>query len=184
RESVALAFVALLQKLPPKPRAVLLLKDVVGFSVQEIAAALELSPQAVASALHRARAHLAAAPPRPVPEEPPPATVAEFVRCWEQRDLTGLLALLRDDVVLSMPPFPAWFQGREEVGRFFQTERFEQFWSSGLRLVQVRANGQLAVLYYRDRGTLLHSVQLTTFDGRYFTHLPTFIGPAYLAGFA
>jgi RNA polymerase sigma-70 factor (ECF subfamily) len=180
---VALAFVALLQELPPKPRATLLLKDVVGFSVQEIAEALELSTEAVASALHRARTHLAEAPPRQVPREPPPAIVAEFVRCWEQRDLTGLLALLHEDVVLSMPPFPAWFRGRKEVGRFFETEHFDRFWSSGLRVLPVRANGQLAVLYYRDRGTLLHSVQLTTFDGRNFTHLPTFIGPAYVGGF-
>src|SRR5213595_2973899 len=84
REQVALAFIALLQRLPPKQRAVLLLKDVVGWPAEEIASALELTPSSVNSALHRAR-QTVATPPRDAHEEPPPAVLAAYVRSWEMR---------------------------------------------------------------------------------------------------
>src|SRR5262249_36644998 len=98
REDVALAFIALLQRLPPRQRAVLLLKDVVAWSAEEIAAALELSVGAVSSALHRARETVAARPRGPV-EEPPPDVLSAYLRSWETRDLDSLVALLRHDVV-------------------------------------------------------------------------------------
>src|SRR3954462_11318917 len=98
REQVALAFIALLQRLPPKQRAVLLLKDVVGWSPEEIASALELTESSVNSALHRARQTVAAGPPEPH-QDPPPEVLAAYVRSWETRDLDSLVALLRQDVV-------------------------------------------------------------------------------------
>src|SRR5215831_14929320 len=85
REEVALAFVALLQRLPPKQRAVLLLKDVVGWPAEEIAAALELTASSVNSALHRARQTISGAP-RDAHEDPPPDVLAAYVRSWETRD--------------------------------------------------------------------------------------------------
>jgi RNA polymerase sigma-70 factor (ECF subfamily) len=157
-----------------------LLKDVLGFSTAEIASALALSVAAVASALHRARA---AMPAVAAFVEPPPAIVAELVRSWETRDLDGLLALLNKDVVFTMPPWPIWFRGRTAVGRFMQNPRFTAFWSSGIKLVATRANGQLALVFYRDQGETLHSIQLPRFDGKRFAELCTFVGPTYLHGF-
>jgi len=183
RESIALAFVALLQELPPKPRAAWLLKEVVGFSVDEIAEALELSAPAVASALHRARAQLESAQKPPALREPPRELVGEYVRCWEQRDLTALLGLLHRDVALTMPPFPFWFEGKPAVARFFESSGFQSFWASGLRVVPTRANGQLAFVFHRNGGHARHSVQLASFDGTLFTALPTFIGAYFLEGF-
>jgi RNA polymerase sigma-70 factor (ECF subfamily) len=180
RERVALAFIALVQRLPPRQRAVLLLKDVLGFSTEEIAASLSLSAAAVSSALHRARAAMPAAPQ---PLEPPADRVAELVRCWESHDVDGLLALLKKDVVFTMPPWAMWFRGRAAVGRLVRSARFEAFWSSGLRIVGARANGSPALVFYRDGGKTLHSIQLPFFDGKAFAEVVTFVGPAYLRGF-
>jgi RNA polymerase sigma-70 factor (ECF subfamily) len=181
RERVSLAFIALLQRLPPRQRAVLLLKDVLGFSSEEIAAALALSVAAVSSALHRARASM---PEVPAPVEPPPTKLAELVRCWESRDVDGLLALLKDDVVFTMPPWAMWFRGRAAVARFFENPRFTAFWSSGIELATTRANGQPALVFYRDGGRTLHSLQLLRWDGHAFAEMVTFIGPRYLDGFS
>ena len=181
RESVALAFVALLQRLPARQRAVLLLKDVVGFSSEEIAQALDFSLGAVSSALHRARAAL----PVPVSDigEPAPELLREYVRCWESRDLDALLTLLREDVVLTMPPYAAWFQGRDAVEGFFRSDRFSAFWASGLRVALTRANAQPALVFSRDQGQNPHSVQLPRFHGGQVRSLCNAIGPAYLHGF-
>jgi RNA polymerase sigma-70 factor, ECF subfamily len=103
REAVAVAFIALLQRLPPRQRAVLLLKDVVGWPSEEIAAALELTVSSVSSALHRARETIAEQPQGKA-EEPAPEVLNDYIRCWEERDLVRLVARLRKDVVFSMPP--------------------------------------------------------------------------------
>ena len=117
REEIALAFVALLQRLPPKQRAVLLLKDVVGWISEEIAPALELSVSSVSSALHRGRETLASAP-RPLAVEPPLGVLNDYLRCWEERDLDGLVGRLREDIVFAMPPFTNCFRGSEAVRDF------------------------------------------------------------------
>jgi len=184
RESVALAFVALLQRLPPRQRAVLLLADVVGWSAQEIASALELSLGSTNSALHRARETLAA-PPRTRAEDPPPEVLREYVRSWEAHDLAALVALLREDVVLAMPPHATWFRGAGPVAAFFASARFDAFWSRGVRLIATRANGQLALAYYLRAGDAFvrHSIQLATFaDGR-VAEAVQFVGADYLRGF-
>jgi RNA polymerase sigma-70 factor (ECF subfamily) len=182
RESISLAFVALLQRLPPRQRAVLLLKDVVGFSSAEIADALDLSVGAVSSALHRARAAMPADRVE-CSSEPPPEVVREYVRCWERRELKGLLALLRRDVVLAMPPWPVWFRGRRAVERFLTSPRFAAFWSSGIRVALTRANGQIALVFHRDRGQVRHSIQLPRFDGASVAEIYNLVGPTYLHGF-
>lgn len=185
REQVALAFVALLQRLPPRQRAVVLLKDVLGWRAQEIAAALALSTSAVSSALHRARATLAdLATPRADP--PPPDLLDEYVRCWEQHDLDALVQLLRRDVVLAMPPHSAWFRGVRAVRGFFESARFEAFWSRGLRLELTAANALPALVFYvQDApGTYrFHSIQVVRIAGGRVAEACNFIGPAYAAGF-
>ena len=81
------------------------------------------------SALHRGRRAIAR--DEVAAEEPRPATLQGFVRAWETRDLDGLVALLRDDVSLVMPPYATWFRGVEAVARFFRSARFSAFWASG-----------------------------------------------------
>jgi RNA polymerase sigma-70 factor (ECF subfamily) len=185
RESVAIAFIALLQRLPPKQRAVLLLKDVVGWSSEEIAAALELTVSSVSSALLRAREGVAARPRGKV-EDPPDEVLRNYIRSWQERDLDALVALLKEDVVLAMPPHATWFQGAESLRRFFATPRFASFWSRGLRLSVTRANGLPALAFYaRDPDGLhrLHSIQVVRFEQGQLAEAVQFIGATYLRGF-
>ncbi len=182
RETVALAFLAALQRLPARQRAVLLLKDVLGLSAEEIAAALELTVPSVHSALHRAR-EAAGEPPAPIPE-PPPQALLDYIRCWEAHDLDGLTALLREDVVLAMPPHAVWFRGADDVAAFFRTPRFQTFWSQGLRVALTRANGLPALGFYSGRdGYRLGSVGVTRFEGGLVAEMTVFIGPHFLYGF-
>ena len=137
-ESVSLAFVTALQTLPPRQVAVLLLRDVLGFHADEVAGMLGTSVDAVKSALKRARAAF----PR-MPETAPAddAIVARFVRAWESADIEALVALLTDDVFMSMPPIPFEYEGRDLVARFC-----EGIFAAGrrFRLIPTRANGQPA----------------------------------------
>jgi RNA polymerase sigma-70 factor (ECF subfamily) len=186
REQVALAFIALLQRLPPKQRAVLLLKDVVGWSAEEIASALELTASSVNSALHRARQTVAASPPD-ASEDPPPEVLAAYVRSWETRDIDSLVALLRKDVVFAMPPHATWFRGADAVRTFLETPRFGAFWTRGLRAIATRANGLPALVFYAGRPDedvyWLHAIQVMRFEAGAVAEATTFIGPAYLHGF-
>ncbi len=146
-ESVSLAFITALQTLPPRQLAVLVLRDVLGFRANEVADMLGATVESVTSALKRARAGLL----RRAPEtERSPcsaglasenAVVASFVRAWESADVDALVALLTDDVFMSMPPIPFEYVGRDAVARFS-----ESIFSAGRRfdLVPTRANGQPA----------------------------------------
>ena len=139
------------------------------------------------SALHRARQTLAAAP-RGATEEPPPDVLAAYVRSWETRDIDGLVALLRENVVFAMPPHATWFRGEEAVRAFLQTARFGAFWTRGLRVTHTRANGLPAIVFYAaapdDDAYRLHSIQLLRFEDGAVAEATTFIGPSYLRGFA
>ena len=185
REEVALAFIALLQRLPPRQRAALLLKDVVGWPAEEIAAALELTVPSVNSALHRARETVAARPRGPV-AEPAPEVLAAYLRSWETRDLESLVALLRDDVVFAMPPHGAWFRGADAVRAFLQVPPFSVRWARGLRGTLTRANGLPALVWYSpDDGGVqrLHSLQIVGFENGRAAEVTSFIGARYLHGF-
>jgi RNA polymerase sigma-70 factor, ECF subfamily len=123
RETIELAFLAALQHLPPPQRAVLILRDVVGWPAQQAAAQLGVSVGAANSNLHRARAALRAQlpadrsdwrPPAP-PSEDERAVVRRYMDALERADLEGIAALLAEDVSTSMPPWPIWFQGRDTV---------------------------------------------------------------------
>ncbi len=183
RESVALAFLALLQRLPPRQRAVLLLKDVVGWTAEEIAAALELTVPSVNSALHRARATIASPPP--APREPEPDVLRAYVRSWEAHDVDSLVAMLRDDIVFAMPPHATWFRGRVELERFLRESPFAARWAAGFRVVDTRANGGAALAFYRREGAehRRSSLQLVTFDGPKVAEVIVFIGELYFRGF-
>ncbi|WP_433369789.1 RNA polymerase subunit sigma-70 [Actinoplanes sp. CA-142083] len=151
RETVALAFIAAMQLLPGTQRAVLILREVLGWPAQQVADLLDTSVAAVNSALQRARATTAQAQGAPAPpragSERERRVVAEFVRAWHDRDLPALAALLRDDAILTMPPQAIEIAGRDAVVEFFATVpaggRLDL-----IRLVEIRANGLPAVAAY------------------------------------
>jgi RNA polymerase sigma-70 factor (TIGR02960 family) len=165
-ESISLAFVTALQVLPPRQLAVLILRDVLGFHANEVAAMLDSSIDSVNSALKRARARLQRVrptagdrEPRPAPDSPAEdAIIAKFVRAYEAADLDALVALLTDDVFISMPPMPFEYEGRDVVARFCAS-----LFGSGRRfdLVRTRANGQPAFgAYLRAATGIRHGIGL------------------------
>jgi RNA polymerase sigma-70 factor, ECF subfamily len=152
RESVALAFVVALQQLTARQRAVLVLREVLGWSAAEVAGLLETSVAAVNSALQRARATLGQArPPAGVSATSLPAqeqdVLRRFMLAWQRRDIQGLAALLAEDAVLEMPPQPLRYLGRDQVARFFGTVPADGRLDR-IRLVATRANGQPALAAY------------------------------------
>ncbi len=163
-ESMSLAFVTALQVLPPRQVAVLILRDVLGFRANEVAGMLDSTVESVNSALKRARASLHRH--QPARREPPPtvgssseeAIVAKFVSAYEAADLDAVVALLTEDVFVSMPPMPFEYQGREAVDRFCAAilgpgRRFD--------LVPTRANGQPAFgAYLRGPDGVSHGTGL------------------------
>ena len=165
-ESISLAFVTALQLLPPRQVAVLVLRDVLGFHADEVADMLDSTVESVNSALKRARAGLEMKLPSRGDRLPAPAIdspsedaiVAKFVTAYESSDLDSLIALLTDDVFISMPPLPFEYEGREPASRFFAS-----IFGSGrkFQLVRTRANGQPALgAYVRDSTGISHGVGL------------------------
>jgi RNA polymerase sigma-70 factor (TIGR02960 family) len=148
-EAISLAFVTALQLLPARQRAVLILRDVLGYHANEVAEMLDSTVESVNSALRRARASLQRRASLTGEREPPPAPdspaeqalVAKFVRAYESGNVDALVALLTEDVCVSMPPLPLEYQGRDVVSRFFAIIiRGGRTYD----LVPTRANGQLA----------------------------------------
>jgi RNA polymerase sigma-70 factor (ECF subfamily) len=152
RQSIRLAFVAALQHLPPKQRAALLLSEVLGWSAAEVAECLETSVPAVNSALQRARATLAT---RDVGQPQGPlsaaqaALLARYVEAFERYDVAGLAALLREDAVMSMPPYTLWLRGPEAISRWMLGRGAG---CRGSRLVPTSACGAPAFAQYREGG--------------------------------
>jgi RNA polymerase sigma-70 factor (ECF subfamily) len=149
RESVQLALLAAIQTLPPRQRAALLLRDVLGFSAKEVAQLLDVSSTSVHSAVRRARATLE----RRVPDRTPPpddvqrSLVQRYIEAWETVDIAGLVTLLREDAVMTMPPDPAVFLGRKEIGDFFSSVPAGGALDQ-IPLLPTRANRQPAVGAY------------------------------------
>jgi RNA polymerase sigma-70 factor (TIGR02960 family) len=155
REAISVAFVTALQLLPPRQRAVLILRDVLGFRASEAAGMLDCTEESVTSALKRARAGLQYRRDRSADREPAPgsaperALVQRFTQAYEAGDVQELVALLTEDAWLVMPPVPVRYQGRELAARFWSATAFRAGRSA--RLVPTRANGQPAFgLYIRD----------------------------------
>jgi RNA polymerase sigma-70 factor (ECF subfamily) len=154
RDSVRLAFVAALQHLPPRQRAVLILREVLRWKAAEVAELLDTSVASVNSALQRARATLDADELQPAvpsdPMEPEQAALLErYVDAFERYDMDSLVALLREDATLSMPPYSLWLQGAEQVIAWMVGPGHE---CAGSRLVPVVANGTWAFGQYRPSG--------------------------------
>ena len=164
-EAVSLAFVTALQLLPPRQRAVLVLRDVLGYRASEAAAIIDATEESVTSALKRARATLDRELSTSGDREPPPppaspieqGVLSRLARALESGDVDGVVALLTDDGWLTMPPLPLEYQGSELVGRFYAAVAFRQ--GRTYRVVATRANGQPAYgLYVRDpHGGVLHA---------------------------
>jgi RNA polymerase sigma-70 factor, ECF subfamily len=154
RESIRLAFVAALQHLPPRQRAVLILREVLAWSAQEVAELLDTSVASVNSALQRARATIAAADIaadayQPMDDEQA-ALLARYVQAFEAYDLAALTELLHEDATLSMPPLPLWLRGPDDILAWMSgTGRG----CRGSRLVPVVANGMPAFGQYRPSQT-------------------------------
>jgi RNA polymerase sigma-70 factor (ECF subfamily) len=148
RQSVRLAFVAALQHLPPKQRAVLLLTEVLGMSAAEVAETLSVSVASVNSALQRARATLASRDVRtPEPLTPEQSELLErYVQAFERYDVDALSALLREDVAFNMPPIALWLQGPDAVRAFL---RGPGAGCRGSRLVPTAACGSPAFAQYK-----------------------------------
>src|SRR5262245_23595245 len=189
RESITLAFVAALQKLPGRQRAALILCDVLGWSANEAAEILDTSTAAINSALQRARETMKQ-PERKTTStllnEQLSALLTRYVTAWEAADSAALVAVLREDVALTMPPLPVWCGGRADVQSFIDSKLFKIFDVCRVQLRPVRANGSPACAVYQMgpdgiyRAAALHILTIEndsiseindflTFDGELFS---------------
>ena len=160
RESVELAFIAALQHLPARQRAVLILREVLGFSAREVAQSLDTTAASVNSALQRARKTVAEKLPdrsqqqtmRSLGDDGLRGLVERYVAAWESRNVDAMVSLLVEDATFAMPPFPCWFSGRDDVVAFMSR------WTPTLRHVATSAGGQPAIAWYildEERGAYL-----------------------------
>ncbi len=192
RESVSLAFLAALQQLPPRQRAVLVLRDVLGFRAAEVAGILDMTGNAVTSALRRARGTLANELPdpdresAPLPNSPRERRIVDgFTRAFEAGDVDAVVAMLTNDAWLTMPPLPLEYQGPEAVRHFLAMVALRD----GRRyvLIPARANGQPAFgCYLRDPRTPIlhaHGVFVLTLTGDRIAALTRFVDNSLLAVF-
>jgi RNA polymerase sigma-70 factor (ECF subfamily) len=176
RESIRLAFVAALQYLPPRQRAVLLLTQVLSWSASETTDALGMSVAAVNSALQRARATLDARNPAVVPRRLSPEQeqlLARYVDAFERYDIDALAQLLHEEATMSMPPYELWLRGRESIARWMLTYGIG---CQGSRLVPVQpANGLPAFVQYRQGGKQPWAVVLIEVREDLITNLHYFL---------
>jgi RNA polymerase sigma-70 factor (ECF subfamily) len=191
-EAVSVAFVTALQLPPPRQRAALILRDVLGFRASEAADILEATEESVTSALKRARAALHYRRARSPGRRPPPpgsarerALVRRFTHAYEAGDVREVVALLTGDAWLIMPPIPLHYQGREQAARFLAATSFRPGRSA--RLVPTRANGQPAFgVYIRDpHAPVAHAngILVLTLTGRQISAMTAFPGTGALRTF-
>jgi RNA polymerase sigma-70 factor (ECF subfamily) len=188
RADMRLALVAALQVLPPRQRAVLVLREVLEFSAAEVAAQLDTTVPAVNSALQRARGALAEShDPSEVTEPDDPdvlAVVDRYVEAFEAADVPGLVRLLADDVVLEMPPVPLWYQGSREYGLFMR--RVFAMRGPGWATKRLTANGQPAFAAYApdaEGGHRIHTLQVLAVARGRLARNVVFADPRVLAAF-
>lgn len=186
RESIRLAFVAALQHLPPRQRAVLILFDVLRWSAAEVAELLDTTVASVNSALQRARATLAS---RDVKMHRDPVGEAQqllvdrYVEAFERFDIDSLVRLLHEDATHSMPPFDQWLRGRDEIGRWLLGPGSG---CRGSRLVPLHANASPAFAQYRSDGNggfTPFSIQVLELSGERIAGFTHFVDPELFALF-
>ena len=188
RADIRLALVAAVQVLPPRQRAVLLLREVLEFSAAEVAGQLGTTVTAVNSALQRARAALAKAGDMGEVTEPGDpgvrAVIQRYVEAFEAADVPALVRLLADEAVLEMPPVPLWYRGRRDYGLFIR--RVFETRGTGWRMSHLSANGQPALAAYAPdpRGRhRLHTLQVFTVTGGQVAHNVVFADPRVFDAF-
>jgi RNA polymerase sigma-70 factor (ECF subfamily) len=189
RDTIRLAFVAALQHLPPRQRAVLILREVLSWQAAEVADLLDTSVASVNSALQRARATLSASD---VQEEAPAGPLGDvettllerYVAAFESYDIGALVQLLRDDASISMPPYAMWLRGREDLSAWYLGFGIG---CKGSRLIPVAMNGSPAFAQYRldpDSGRHVPwSIQVLELDGDRVAHIHHFLDTALFARF-
>ena len=184
REATQLAFVAVLQQLPERQRAALVLRDVLGFRTEEVATMLDLTPQSVKGALARARATLDERVPEreraPLPDSPAERElVARFSDAIEAGDTTRVVALLSDDARLTMPPLPLEYIGHEAIAAFL--DHRAEVRGAPLQLRPTRANGQPAFgCYLRSRAW---GMMALTLAGEQIAEITAFSDPSLVSRF-
>ena len=185
RESVELAFVAALQLLPANQRAVLILREVLGFSAQETADTLDTSVASVNSALQRARATVE----KKLPDQSQQETlsslgderlreiVEQYADAWERNDVDTVVSMLAEDAAFTMPPMARWFQGHDGIRGFL--ERWSMLPDWGWRSIPTTANGQAALAFYSwdaEQGAHVpFAVNVLTFEGEKIKEVDAFI---------
>jgi RNA polymerase sigma-70 factor (ECF subfamily) len=190
RERTTLAFLVALQRLTPAQRAILLLREVLEWPASEVAEWLNLSVPAVNSGLQRARRALQernklleTSSVLPTPQLQ--SLLERYVELWEQANIPGLVALLREDAWFTMPPIPAWFQGRAAIAMFFQTTTFT--FPGKWRLLPTCANGSPAFALYRwhaeTRMHWLFGLMVLGLMGEQIANMVTFLEPSSLSPF-
>jgi RNA polymerase sigma-70 factor (TIGR02960 family) len=192
QETIALAFVTAVQHLPPRQRAVLVLRDVLGFRTAEVADMLAVSEASVNSALQRARGTMARSVPEPDRERAPLPNsarerdvAARFAAAFTGGDVDGIVSLLTDDAWCTMPPAPLEYQGRVAIAAFFRSAA--RWHAGGYQLVPTRANGQPAFgLYVPDEHSTQFSVSgliVLTLEGERISAITRFADNAVLPWF-
>jgi RNA polymerase sigma-70 factor (ECF subfamily) len=193
RESVELAFVAALQHIPGRQRAVLILRDVLGFSAREVAATLEMTPAAVDTALQRAHktvddrlpARSQQATLQALGDERLREMVDRFVDAWERADVSSVVAMLAHDATITMPPRPTWYRGQAAVASFLRAVALaaDKRW----RLLPVNANGQPAFGEYlwneRTQNFVAEAVTVLTIADNLIADITSFRRPDLFAQF-
>ena len=173
REAVRLAFIVALQVLPPRQRAALILRDVVGFSAEETAATLETSVAAINSALQRARSVLQEHPrakPAPISGKLG-ELLGNYLRLWEAGDAHGLVALLRDDATFSMPPMPIFARGRDAIAALLLSHVFP---TGPSKPVACMVNGAPAFAMYQQGA--LRALTILDIEGEQIVAMHSFLG--------
>ncbi len=192
RESIELAFIAALQLLPPRQRAVLILRDVLGYSGAEVAEALETTPASIYSALQRAHATLEERGPertqqtmlRSLGDEQLQAIVARYAEAWARNDVDSIVGMLTDTATLAMPPIPSWYRGREAIERVLRDVVLID--TRSWRMLPTAANGQLAVGAYELHSSGVyapHGVTVLTLEGELLGELTHFRTPSMIERF-
>jgi RNA polymerase sigma-70 factor (ECF subfamily) len=194
QESITLAFLVALHLLPPRQRAVLILREVLDWRASDVAHLLGLSIPAVNSARTTMAKHYRADGREAlslVPEDEAIRTLLNAcVHAWETGNLAELIALLTDDAILTMPPTPTWYQGREAIRTFLTTSMFAGVGHlKGYRLIPIRANGQPALAIYRrtsaDGAYRAYSLQVLTIDraSGHIAEVTSFLSPELFSRF-